>query len=92
MNRRRVLPLVCLLLVSLPLATLPAQAPQPGAAGVRVAIVLGNAPAPRDFAAVVDSTHDVVANAQPSDLIVVYEPYASTDPMPWPTPARRRSC
>jgi len=49
-----------------------------------------DAPAVSDFAAVVDSAHDVVAKAQPSDLIVVYEPYASTDPMPWPTPQLAR--
>ena len=33
---------------------------------------------------------DVVARAQPADLIVVYEPYASTDPMAWPTPQLAR--
>ena len=49
-----------------------------------------DAPAAADFAAVVDSTHDTVAKAQPSDLLVVYEPYASTDPMPWPTPQLAR--
>jgi len=49
-----------------------------------------DAPSASDFAAVVDATHDVVAKAQPADLIVVYEPYASTDPMPWPTPQLAR--
>ena len=52
--------------------------------------VAADAPAPGDFAAVSASTHDVVAKAQPSDLIVIYEPYASTDPMPWPTPQLAR--
>ena len=45
-----------------------------------------DAPAAADFAPVLDAAADVVAKAEPSDLIVVYEPYASTDPMPWPTP------
>jgi len=49
-----------------------------------------DAPSASDFAAVVDATHDVVARAQPADLIIVYEPYASTDPMPWPTPQLAR--
>ena len=49
-----------------------------------------DAPSASHFAAVVDATHDVVARAQPADLIVVYEPYASTDPMPWPTPQLAR--
>jgi uncharacterized SAM-binding protein YcdF (DUF218 family) len=49
-----------------------------------------DAPAAADFAAVLDMTADAVAKAEPSDLIVVYEPYASTDPMPWPTPQLAR--
>jgi len=49
-----------------------------------------DAPAAAHFAVVVDATHDVVARAQPADLIIVYEPYASTDPMPWPTPQLAR--
>jgi vancomycin permeability regulator SanA len=52
--------------------------------------VAADAPAAGDFAALIDSTADVVAKAQPSDLIVVYEPYASTEPMPWPTPQLAR--
>ena len=52
--------------------------------------VAADAPAAGDFAAVIDSTAAVVAAASPSDLIVVYEPYASTDPMPWPTPQLAR--
>jgi len=52
--------------------------------------VAADAPAAGDIAAVIDSTAAVVAAASPSDLIVVYEPYASTDPMPWPTPQLAR--
>ncbi len=45
-----------------------------------------DAPAAADFAPVLDMKADAVLKAEPADLIVVYEPYASTDPMPWPTP------
>jgi vancomycin permeability regulator SanA len=49
-----------------------------------------DAPAASDFAPVLDTKAEVVEKAGPSDLIVVYEPYASTDPMPWPTPQLAR--
>ena len=45
-----------------------------------------DAPAAADFAPVLDMKDDAVLKAEPADVIVVYEPYASTDPMPWPTP------
>jgi hypothetical protein len=45
-----------------------------------------DAPAAADFAPVLEMKADAVLKAEPADLIVVYEPYASADPMPWPTP------
>jgi uncharacterized SAM-binding protein YcdF (DUF218 family) len=48
------------------------------------------AAAPDDFAAVLDPKEGAGVKANPSDLIVVYEPFASTDPMPWPTPQLAR--
>ena len=50
------------------------------------AVAADAAAAPEDFAPVLDPKADAVLKAEPSDLIVVYEPFASLDPMPWPTP------
>jgi len=44
------------------------------------------AAAVEDFAQVLDMKADAGVKADASDLIVVYEPFASRDPMPWPTP------
>ena len=44
-----------------------------------------DAPSADDFAPVLDMKADAVVKAEPSDLIVVYEPFSSVDPMPWPT-------
>jgi vancomycin permeability regulator SanA len=49
-----------------------------------------DAPSASDFAPVLDAKAEVVEKAEPLDLIVVYEPYASADPMPWPTPQLAR--
>jgi vancomycin permeability regulator SanA len=49
-----------------------------------------DAPAAAEFAPLLDTNADAVAKAEPADLIVVYEPYNSTDPMPWPTPQLAR--
>ena len=49
-----------------------------------------DAPSASDFEPVLDMKADPVAKAEPADLIVVYEPYASTDPVPWPTPQLAR--
>ena len=53
---------------------------------VQDATAADSASAPESFAPVLDMKADTVAKAEPSDLIVVYEPYNSLDPMPWPTP------
>lgn len=44
------------------------------------------AAAVEDFALVPDLKGDPGVKAEPSDLIVVYEPFKSLDPMEWPTP------
>jgi len=49
-----------------------------------------DAPSPADFVPVIEAKAEVAAKAEPCDLIVVYEPYASADPMPWPTPQLAR--
>jgi vancomycin permeability regulator SanA len=49
-----------------------------------------DAPAPEDFAPVLDTKAEAVAKAEATDLIVVYEPFASPDPLPWPTPQLAR--
>ena len=46
--------------------------------------------APGDFASILDEKADEAVKAEPSDLIVVYEPFNSPDPMPWPTPQLAR--
>jgi vancomycin permeability regulator SanA len=49
-----------------------------------------DAPAAADFAPVLDLKADAALKAEPADFIAVCEPYASTDPMPWPTPQLAR--
>lgn len=39
---------------------------------------------------VIDMKADAVVQAEPTDLIVVYEPYRSLEPMDWPTPGLAR--
>ena len=42
---------------------------------------------PEDFTEVPDMRAEAVVKAEPSDLIVVYEPFRSLEPIEWPTPA-----
>ena len=46
-----------------------------------------DAPAAAAVAPLLDMKADVMAKPEPADLMVVYTPYSSTDPMPLPTPA-----
>jgi vancomycin permeability regulator SanA len=48
------------------------------------------AAAPEDFAFVLDPKAPAGIKAEPSDLIVVYEPFNSPDAMSWPTPQMAR--
>jgi vancomycin permeability regulator SanA len=43
-----------------------------------------------DFALVPGMKGDAGVTAEPSDLVVVYEPYSSIEPMDWPTPQLAR--
>jgi vancomycin permeability regulator SanA len=42
---------------------------------------------PEDFAQVPDLKPETLPKAEPSDMLVVYEPFSSPSPMPWPTAA-----